>query len=42
MEEKLNTLELTDSQLWLVERALDLYSRIGIGQFDRIKDHPTF
>ena len=42
MEEKLNVLELTDSQLWLVERALDLYSRIGIGQFDRIKDHPTF
>jgi hypothetical protein len=42
MEEKLNILELTDSQLWLVEKALDFYSRIGIGQFDRIKEHPTF
>jgi hypothetical protein len=38
----MNTLHLTDQQLFLVERALDFYSRIGIGQFDRIKDHPTF
>jgi hypothetical protein len=38
----MNTLHLTDEQLFLVERALDFYSRIGIGQFDRIKDHPTF
>jgi hypothetical protein len=38
----MNLLELTDEQLWLVQRALDFYSRIGIGQFDEIKDHPTF
>jgi hypothetical protein len=38
----MNTLELTDDQLSLVQVALDFYSRIGIGQFDRIKDHPTF
>jgi hypothetical protein len=38
----MNTLHLTDEQLILVERALDFYSRIGIGQFERIKDHPTF
>ena len=38
----MNTLHLTYEQLILVERALDFYSRIGIGQFERIKDHPTF
>ena len=38
----MNTLHLTDEQLLLVERALDFYSRIGIGQFERIKEHPTF
>ena len=38
----MNRLELTDEQLWLVERALDFYSRVGIGQFDVIKEHPTF
>lgn len=38
----MNTLHLTDEQLILVERALDFYSRIGIGQFERIKEHPTF
>jgi len=42
MKEKLNTLELTDEQLTLVQDALDFYSRIGIGQFNVIKDHPTF
>lgn len=41
-EMKINTLYLTDDQLTLVQAALDFYSRIGIGQFDRIKDHPTF
>ena len=35
-------LELTEEQLNVVERALEFYYRIGIGQFDRIKDHPTF
>ncbi len=38
----MNKLELTDNQLKIVVDALDLYSRIGIGQFDKIKDHPTF
>ena len=38
----MNTLHLTDEQLWIVQRALDFYSRIGIGQFNEIKDHPTF
>jgi len=27
----MNKLELTDEQLLLVERALDFYSRVGIG-----------
>ena len=35
-------LEVTEDQLHLIQRALDFYSRIGIGQFDKIKDHPTF
>ena len=35
-------IELNNEQLHLIQRALDFYSRIGIGQFDRIKDHPTF
>jgi hypothetical protein len=38
----MNILELTDEQLTLVQNTLDFYSRIGIGQFDKIKDHPTF
>lgn len=38
----MNRLELTDEQLWLVQQALDFYSRVGIGQFTVIKDHPTF
>lgn len=38
----MNTLEVTDEQLRLIQTALDFYSRIGIGQFERIKDHPTF
>lgn len=38
----MNTLHLTDEQLRIVQQALDFWSRIGIGQFDRIKDHPTF
>jgi hypothetical protein len=38
----MNTLLLTDEQLTLVQKALDFYSRIGIGQFNVIKDHPTF
>jgi hypothetical protein len=38
----MNKLELTDEQLWLVQQALDFYSRVGIGQFNVIKEHPTF
>lgn len=35
-------LEVTENKLHLIRKALDFYSRIGIGQFDKIKDHPTF
>jgi len=38
----MNKLHLTDQQLSLVRDALDFYSRIGVGQFNVIKDHPTF
>lgn len=36
------TLKVSEDQLRLIQQALDLYSRIGIGQFGEIKDHPTF
>lgn len=36
------TLKISEEQLLLIQRALDFYSRIGIGQFNAIKDHPTF
>ena len=35
-------LEVTENQLRLIRRALDFYSRVGTGQFEQIKDHPTF
>ena len=35
-------LEVNNDQLSLIQKALDLYSRVGIGQFGVIKDHPTF
>ena len=35
-------LEVTNKQLKLIQTALDFYSRVGIGQFEHIKDHPTF
>lgn len=38
----MTTLHLTEEQLRLVQQALDLYSRVGIGQFEHIKYHPTF
>lgn len=38
----MNILHLTNEQLSIVQEALDFYSRIGIGQFQVIKDHPTF
>ena len=34
-------LEITDKQAYLIMNALELYSRVGMGQFDKIKDHPT-
>lgn len=34
-------LELTNDQLQLIQKALDLYSRIGILQFEEILYHPT-
>ena len=36
------TLTVTEDQLRLIQQALDFYSRVGIGQFNAIKDHPTF
>ena len=36
------TLEVNKDQLRLIQRALDFYSRVGIGQFSVIKEHPTF
>jgi hypothetical protein len=36
------TLTVTDKQLRLIQQALEFYSRIGIGQLDEIKEHPTF
>ena len=36
------TLKVSEEQLRLIQQALDFYSRVGIGQFDRIKEHPTF
>jgi len=35
-------IELNEDQLRLIQRALDFYSRVGIGQFEVIKEHPTF
>jgi hypothetical protein len=35
-------IELSNDQLHLIQKALDFYSRIGIGQFWVIKEHPTF
>lgn len=34
-------IELTNQQLQLIKNALELYSRIGILQIDKIIDHPT-
>lgn len=35
-------LEVTDDQLLVIQRALEYYARIGIGQFCFISEHPTF
>lgn len=36
------TITCTNDQLHLIQIALDFYSRVGIGQFTEIKNHPTF
>ena len=36
------TITLNNDQLRTIQRALDFYSRVGIGQFTVIKEHPTF
>jgi hypothetical protein len=36
------TLTVTKKQLQLIQKSLDFYSRVGIGQFEEIKNHPTF
>ena len=36
------TLTVTEKQLQLIQKSLDFYSRVGIGQFEEIKNHPTF
>jgi hypothetical protein len=35
-------IELSNEQLKLIQTALAFYSRVGMGQFTEIKDHPTF
>ncbi len=35
-------LEVSNDQLKLIQTALDFYSRVGIGQFNVIKEHLTF
>jgi hypothetical protein len=35
-------IECNEQQLRLIQRALDFYSRCGMGQFTEIKNHPTF
>lgn len=35
-------IELNNEQLRLIQTALDFYSRVGVGQFKEILDHPTF
>lgn len=35
-------LEVTEEQLVIIQRALEHYGRVGIGQFSFITEHPTF
>lgn len=37
----MKVLTLTDNQARLISEALELYCRIGLGQFDYIQNHPT-
>lgn len=36
------TLTVTNEQLRLIQKALDFYSRVGIGQMWAVKEHPTY
>ena len=36
------TIEVDENQARLIQRALDFYSRVGIGQMERILEYPTF
>jgi hypothetical protein len=36
------TLTVNEEQLRLIQKALDFYSRVGIGQMWAIKEHPTY
>ena len=36
------TIECTEKELKLINNALDFYSRVGVGQFSEIINHPTF
>lgn len=36
------TVKCNEEQLKLIQNALELYSRLGIGQFNEILEHPTF
>lgn len=42
MKVKKIRLEMNEDQVQLLQDALDFYSRVGIGQMDRILDHPTY
>ena len=37
-----NIIEVNDKQLWVIQKALDFFSRVGIGQWDEILNHPTY
>lgn len=39
---KTATLKCNEEQLRLIQKALDFYSRVGMGQFEEIINHPTF
>jgi hypothetical protein len=37
-----NIIEVNNKQLWVIQKALDFFSRVGIGQWDEILNHPTY
>ena len=42
MEKKKVIIETSLENAILIERALEFYARLGIGQFEEIKNHPTY